>query len=492
MHATRKFLRWWHGDRVAQRVDANQLGDLAGEIPFGRTESAANVAVTGATGSGKTTTAYFDQIAMHAQAGDGAVILVPKVTDGDAVMRVLEMAGAIDRAIRVGPGSKACLNPLEWLCNRASKGGAVDFQIVRLLMQLTEVLDRGKSKGRDEDSYFRSYTERMLFFASACCRMAYGTVTFSDLLKFVTSLPATPEDIGKPQYLTGFAHTTVLGAVERAVSDYDRKVLNDVIDWVTGEFASLAEKPKSCVTTTATALLHRVVYGIPAELIGRRSTVNLETILHGAIFVIDVSPKEYFDEAILVQTVIKQFVQIVVEAHGGRSGRQVLLAIDEYPLFCVEADAGVMATSRASGLCWVIAFQTMPGLYAAFGGSEYAKHLVDAMMGNVNTIIATQSSCNVTNEWFCERIGKQTRYFATTSNSNAAYLRHSPWHPGPPQTQVSLSEQYDFLVHPFRMTQLRRGGPPHFIVDAVITRAGQPIGPNGEPYAFVTFKQWRL
>jgi hypothetical protein len=480
--------------RTAIRAGGPQpMGYLGGVIPYTADDAKANVLIAGPTGAGKTSGPYLSLVYDHLIAGHGASFCIAKARDADDLMKLIRRAGAEGRTIRIRPGGGVCVNPLEWFCSRASAGGAVDFDIVRFLMQLGETLDRRKgATGHGEDSYFKGFTERTLFFASACCRVAKGTVTFRDLLSFVTSLPASAEHAASEAFRTGFAGKTLLDAANKALTDYDRQVINDALDFVHVEYGNLAEKPKSCVVTSASKILHPTVYGIANELIGGRSTVNFETILKGAIFIWECSPKEYFEAGVLVQTAGKQLTQMVVEAGGGRSGVPVLLAIDEFPMFVVEEDAAAIATTRSAGLAWLMCVQTLPNLYAALGGGDKAKQLVDSLVGNVNTVIACQTTCPVTSLWLCDRIGKTPRYLVNCSNSAQAYLNDSFLCPGPPQTQVSLHSTLDHVVRPIELGGLKRGGPPAFKVGTLVTMSGRRIGPAGERHAWVEWNQWRL
>ena len=208
--AKRSFRNFLIGS-VAQRP----LGFFGGIIPYSAEDAKANILILGPTGVGKTTGPFYSILADFLRAGHGASITIAKSSDGDDLMKLVRRCGAENRTIRIRPGSGNCINPLQWLCSCAADGGTVDLAIVRLVMQLSETLDRRKGNaGHGEDSYFRGFSERTLFFASLCCRIAYGTVTFHDLLKFVTSLPGSPEHAVSDSFKAGFGGKTLLLAAE--------------------------------------------------------------------------------------------------------------------------------------------------------------------------------------------------------------------------------------------------------------------------------------
>ena len=151
-----------------------------------------------------------------------------------------------------------------------------------------------------------------------------------------------------------------------------------------------------------------------------------------------------------------------------------------------------IGTTRSAGLAWLTATQTLPNLYAALGGGDRAKQFVDAFVGNINTVIACQSTCPTTNNWICDRIGKQPRYLVNCSNRPrpTSMIRFSGRgrHKRTSASTARLTTSYA----PSELVGLRRGGPPAFKVGTLVTMSGRPIGPAGERHAWLEWDQWRL
>ena len=168
----------------------------------------------------------------------------------------------------------------------------------------------------------------------------------------------------------------------------------------------------------------------------------------------------------------------------------MFLVIDEAHLLATSSDQVFQTTARSSRTAVVYATQSISNYLAAFGG-EKSEAEVHSLLGNLQTQVFHQQADIKTNNYAAELIGRTKQYFM---NSNTSW--------GPVDwldvviggridtgSSAGMSEAYEFEIQPSVFTSLRQGGPPEWLVDAIVVRGGKRFQRTGRPWLPVTIRQ---
>ncbi len=145
---------------------------------------------------------------------------------------------------------------------------------------------------------------------------------------------------------------------------------------------------------------------------------------------------------------------------------------------------------RSLRVSFVLLSQSLPILCDALGGDKNAEVSVQALMSNLNLKIFCANGCAETNKMGAELIGQRREYMINSNNSGGDEDYFSVLcGTGSRHTSTGITESYQYEVPPQAFTQLRPGGPPHFVVDAILFRPGWPFKATGRNWMPVTFNQ---
>ena len=116
---------------------------------------------------------------------------------------------------------------------------------------------------------------------------------------------------------------------------------------------------------------------------------------------------------------------------------------------------------------------------------------VHSLLGNLQTQFFHQQVDTRTNQYAAELIGRTKQYFFNMNSNRGPSDLGSVLMGGRTDTGSSagMSESFEFEVQPSEFTRLRQGGPPHWLVDAIVVRGGKPFAATGRPWMPITIRQ---
>lgn len=476
--------------------------------------------VFGASGSGKTSGSMRTIIQALLRAGCGGMFLVGKTEDADILHKYAKEADRADSVIRFSGEGDERFNFLEHEHKRGGAGAGETFNMVAMLMRLVEVLE--KSAGDGNAAFWRNSCKVLLTHAINAVLTAYGTVELDALQKMVITAPTAATPTADPEWRKRSFCWQTLKAMEMApqgrVSHADQQA--SLRYWME-EHARLDEKTRSNIHASLTALLYPFLTGRMRELFTTRTTVVPEMTHYGAILIIDMPVLAWGDSGLLAMQLWKYaFQQAANRRVVDETSRPIFLIGDEYQLFCHAEDATFQSTCRSAKVCTLYATQSLPSLYLSMGKQgHHPEHSTHALLTNFHTKIFHANSCNVTNHYASELIGKGIQYrrsisqgtnqskgknwgnsrgYSYSSNAQSGGSRGSNFgsNYGGSTSQgsshsTSINEQIDYLVQPsFFVQGMKRGGEHNqYKVDALLFQSGMTFHGSRQHFMLAQFDQ---
>lgn len=448
--------------------------------------------IVGATGCGKSSGSFKNLALAFLAAGLGGLVLCVKKDEAANWRHYARMTGREDDLIVVTPDGPWKCNLLKYECDRPGAGAGQTENLNRILCSLSELGERGQ-RTTQNDGYFRNAQAKLQRSAIDLCKGAYGTVTLSDLHQVIVTAPQCPEDLQSETWRDrSFCLKTIHRGEQRSLPTEQRKDFEFAAHDLLGEFPYLADKTRSCIVSGVVSVIDVFLRGLLRNQFATETTFIPEMSLRGAIIVLDLSVKEHGEVGRFGQCLFKLIWQRAMERRDVEpNSPPVFLGADEFQEFCVSEDRIFQSTARSSRVCTLYATQNLPSLYATLGGGETGKQEADALLGNLQTKILHANGDTVTNEWAANLIGKSYQYRSSVGTGGAAatnlqmlvqpHLHRS--------LNATVSEQFDYDVPPQAFTELRMGGPPAFVSEAVVFQAGRQWGLTGKNFLKVLFPQ---
>lgn len=469
---------------LSQTLSHFESADTRGKIirvPWTFGHSFEGLFVSGATGSGKTSGTGRATARAMLRAGYGGLVLCAKADEPDLWERYAQEEGRTGDVLRFGPGRGLGFNFLDYEIGRGGVGGGLAMNAVEVLMQMAEV---GGAAKNNEDDTWQKAARHALENAMELCRLAGVSITMHRLYEVLTGPTETYQ-----QLVTQAEGRT-------SATDADREDLVAVRNYFEREWQPMADRQKSGVLMSITAVISPFQRGALRDLFTKETNVTPEDAFAGKIIVVDLPVKAFHEAGRMAAVVWKYLFQRAAERRtGGEHTRPLFLFADEAQLFVTSADAIFQTTARASRVATVYLTQNLPNLYAELGGDGRGKARVDSLLGNLQTKVFHQNACSVTNAWTAETIARVlVRRSGSSTNIGLEYgqAQGGNGRNGNASAGLSYSEQMDFEVSPREFMTLAKGGPEyHHVVTAILFGGGRQFPPANRVWLPIAYNQLR-
>ena len=459
----------WSLDSGLVRFGAAVGGQPVG-IPWTIRHACEGTAIFGATGSGKTSGSGQTIALSMLRAGFGGLVLCAKPDELRLWKRYAAATGRAGDLVVFSPESGAQFNFLDYELRRAGRGSGITENVVAVLMQCAEI---GGSGGQGSDAIWEKAMRQLLRNAVDLCHLSGSTLRMDLIHRIALSGPEVEELLEKARQrgneLTASARDD-LEAVKRYF----------LIEW-----ANMADRTRSGVIMSLTAICDPFLRGALRDLFCRETTVTPEDAQRGKIIVIDL-PVKTFNELGRYAAVVWKFLFQRAAERQEAPDRPMFLFADECQLFITSTDAVFQSTARSSRVATVYLTQNLPNLHAELAGSGAAgKARVDALLGNLQTKIFHQNSDPQTNQWAAETLARSLQSRGSTSGSVSMGQNGEP----KPQAGASRQEAWEFEVAPREFLRMAKGGPDFdFVVTGLLFQGGR-VFPNGRHWIEAAFTQ---
>lgn len=448
------------------------------------------VLAVGAVGSGKTSATLSAVVNAVGEHHMPAVIYCPKGDDRERWMRILTRHRAVDDILVVGPDGKHRVNFLEQVSRVPGADPATLAQMnAAAFDQFTQVAGRNQQQGFGDDGrYWHEAYTRLVRSMFHLFYLAGVLFTPADILRAVNNLPTgkqTRSNSWRSGYLAGLMRAAFFTCKENGWDDQ----FDAIDEYVCKEMAKLNSRTKTTVVSMVTGVCDGLVRGKAAMTLGTHSTLDLNAVIDRRQVILIDYPAELWGEAGRFITVgLLYLAKLAGRRREIRDDTPVFpLIADECQLIVTEDDFQHTAISRSARCPLVHGTQGYEQFWAMFGG-ETGRAKADVLTQNLGTVFCTRPTYQ-TAKVLSEQIGVE-RTRMRSSNVNFAEGYTSPldlmgFGGSPPQVSAGSSEQYQPILRPERLMEMRTFGGE---VDVLVYQPGRVFS-NGRSFIITPFKQ---
>ena len=455
--------------------------------------------VTGATGSGKSSGPGRRLGVSFLRAGFGGLVLTAKSDERAAWEEYMRESGRAEDLRVVGADATLRLNFLDYELNRKGEGAGLTENLVNLFSTCLEIASRGTSggDGREDSSYWRQATRQHIRNCVELLALAKGRISVPDLYRVAISAPTSRDLLRSEEWKSrSLCFSCLVEADKRNKTPRQAADFEIVADYFTVLWPTLAEKTRSVITSTFTAMADVLNRGLLRDLFCTDTNITPEATTEGKVILLDLPVKEFGEVGQLAQVLWKYVFQRSIERRDvAGNPRPVFLWADEAQHFLTSYDMQFQTTCRSSRVATVYLTQNVSNVYAALGGQEKGRAEAASLFANLNTKILLANGDPVTNDWAASLIGRSRQFLASGNSSRS---NEEGWELGfglnglgqPTNTSAGFSETFEFEVQPAAFTQLRTGGPSNqWEIDSIVFQNGRRFDATGKTWLPVTFGQ---
>jgi hypothetical protein len=302
---------------------------------------------------------------------------------------------------------------------------------------------------------------------------------------------ASPEQVQSLEWQRGSFCFQCLQAADKAPKNESQRADFDLaLTYFLNEWPALSSRTRSVVQSTLTSATDLLSRGAARDMLSS-PTPNISPAMcyDGAIVIADFPVLVYRDVGQLIQVILKFCWQ---RAHSRRdvaaNPRPTFIVADESHLLVVDADQTFQTTARSTRTAVVYATQSISTYLDAFGPQAEPK--VHTLLGNLQTQIYHQQTDIRTIQYTQEVIGRSRQFVMNGNSSRDGDGLAALFGGGESGSSSGFSEIYEFELQAGDLNSLAKGGPPHFLTEAIVYQGGRRF-PNGRTWLPVQLPQQR-
>ncbi len=456
------------------------------------------ILIVGTTGSGKSSGSGRTIAYSFLQAGFGGLVLCVKPDERRMWETYCGETGRLDDLVIFGPEEKWRFNFVNYELTRAGRGAGLVENIRKLIVNVAEIRNRnaGNSGGQDDGKYWEASGDQLLRNLLNLLMLARDGITISDLHELLLSAPKSKEMAASQEWRRGsMCFRCLAEANAKAKTPSQEKDFKVIEAYWLVHYPQLAEKTRSIIESTFTALVDVLNRGLLRDLFCEGTNLTPEAIEQGKIILIDLPVKEYMEVGQYAAAIWKYCCQQAFERRDlETSPRPLFIWQDEGQMFTLPSDMLFQCTARAFKVATVILTQNISNFYATMGGGQQSKSVVDSLFGNLNLKILHANSDSATNQWAADLIGRKSKFMMSSNQGHDGDDFFSTLAGmGSPHASHGMSEQLQYELEPsFFGSELRTGGAQNdYLVDAILYSKAVCQSTTGRPWSHVTFVQSR-
>lgn len=370
--------------------------------------------ISGDSGSGKSSGSGATIRRALLKSGAGALILVAKPEEAEAVRKDCHATGRLSSLIEVDGQNGLAFNFLRY--EMARLGGDGINSVVECLLRVMEAARvASATPGKDGEQFWTDTTRMLLRHSLPVILAATGNVSIPNIIEFVRTAPRSPEEIRDEEWQKrSFFYLTLMKAEHRLSPDVGKKIISY---WL-NEYCVLDAKTRGNIVSSLTTTLDRFNHGWMARTFCSGTTFVPELCNHGAIILLNMPALTLNEDGVIAQILLKFIWQRTMLSRNAlpkvQRERLVFLWIDEYQTFASSYDPQFLSACRASMVATVLLTQSLPTLYASMP-SENARDKVDHLIGMCATKVMHATSCTHTARWAADMLGRTLHRRANSS-----------------------------------------------------------------------------
>lgn len=479
--------------RKAFARNYSNVKDILDKLGLTELDLCSHLFFTGQTGSGKTSLLRLILQAYLWRVSPGAIHCCVKADEADWICKLVQSTHMRDRLIRFIPGVST-FNVAGYECSR--RPGGTPASLTRLLLRLNDQLHRSTGNN-NEQSFWRNLFFDYMHYAATVAWLAHGSkMTLEHIHQIITTCPTSPQDAASDSFEDTHCWKMLHIAEANVRTDGDIRALKRAAEFMLKTQPNLGSKARSAgVQECCSVLSVFMLSPFYESFCVAESTFVPELALNQYYVVLDAPILVHQDSGRLCQSLITMMT-IDAALRQQVPNYFTLIIRDEYQLLVSDPLYETLAHSvaRSHGLSFWSSVQNLPLLQSSFGGDMKAEQEMKGLLANYITKFVLANSCmDVTNKFFSTMFGEHKEQFHNYSEQSQQQ-QQSPGSVfdamfGPSGYQFGASESYAPRVPPDRFLHLRRGGPPHYLIDAYMTQGGRVFAETGLPYKLITVSQ---
>jgi hypothetical protein len=416
-------------------------------------DALSGLVILGNNGSGKTTSSGRIVAQSFLRANLGGLILCAKTDEATRFVKYAKAMGR-ERDLRVfGVDEPYRFNFISYEAERTN------VQVESLVHMLVTIATgrRTEAKG-DEATFWKPQKLKFLRNCITLLLMAGESVDLVSIYKILSSAPQDLDQVDKRSWQDkSYLYHLLIKADQKSPHHPELPMVKTY--WLT-EWAKLNPKTRGTVEADLTGLLDPLTRGALGELFSGQSNLTPDDVLGGRLVVVNIPEREHYEAARYCALIWMQMLERTVDRREFRAGedRPIFIWIDEAQLYAHETDPFFQATCRSKGCAVVRICQNYPLLRVAYG----SKDVVDSLLENHVSKILHRND-GETNEWAARLIGKHIDVRHSISRNGTS---------GSDQ-QISASEHEVDSCPTSEFINLRSGGPPDWLAEAVLFQSGR-------------------
>jgi hypothetical protein len=451
---------------------------------FTRRHLLQSVLVLGISGSGKSSGPLLALArGIFADANIGGVINESKPEETEFWTEREKESPTPDRLIPFGPGYPARFNFLEFL----TELGADSRELAAAIMTLEEAIANVNPGEGGEQRFFERAKAEHLETAIEVIRLAKGTVSASDIERFISTAAYTPEELTTEKWRNDFQNQCFKQAYAKEKTDVQKFDFQHAWETWIGAFPRLAEKTRSSIVADMKGVLHVFCSGVVRELLGTTTNVTPKVTAEGRFIDVRMWITKYGASGAFVNGAIKLANQKYVLWRKAQKGDAINVnIIDEYQSHITPPDPDYLAQCRSHLGCMLVLTQSVHAIYSAMRGKT-GEHQAKSLLSNFGSKLFMTVDAE-TAEWAVSHLGKHLDIFTGGSTKEGDTLADELFHGS--EYTANFSESFTEVLQPRALLGgLRTGGPRcGFYVDGILIRNSEWFA-DGSNHLFCSFSQ---
>jgi hypothetical protein len=461
------------------------------------------VQIFGGPGSGKTSSSWKLWKRVALLDGHGMLELTCKENAVKHALEMAELCGRSKDVIHVKIGTHVFRFIQDAIKHHGSGKGVVE-QIIERLDEAAHIANR-KHSGAPSDEFWVNSKKQLMRDGTFVDMLANdGELSLLRLLDYIQTLPTNPGSLESPE------HHSILKALtiaEKKCPENRRGELGLAKSFFTKEIINVGDRCRSSIQITASVALNPLLrYPLVDLFDGDGIEIDPEEcIRENKIVILDVPSKVYGETVSKIAGCIFKlaFQQAVHRRWSKHTGDPDELApfgifADESHYFISESDLKFVDTCRETRGYIFYATQNLPGYEHELGATPQAKKIVETLLANLGIIIGHQNPDNGkdgTNQWLCERIGKEWAWVRSLSPVHNQDHENVGEFGRQDEFQHGFNQQQIYQFYPDIFLSLQCGtnasNPPNE-VEAVVFNNGKVMKHNGKRALVCAFSQFNF
>jgi hypothetical protein len=375
----------------------------------------------GGVGSGKSSSARVVAGA-YLRAGFGGCVTVSKFEDIAMWQRYAQESGRAN-SLLLFDGENEAFNFLDYLMSvHGMDGIGTVTDCIMRVVDMARSVNPTASKGGGE-AFWDDTSRSSLRYSLPVLFSAYGTLTVPDIINFISTAPASFQEINNPDVQRrSFMYQTMKRAMLQPKVPVAASVMRNISDFWSQRWVATPDKTKGNIVATITAALDRFNHGRLNRAFCGKTTLVPELTFHGAVIVLAMPTLTWNEDGIIAQQLFKDLWQRAVLSRNGleekHQERFLFGWSDEAQEVVTSYDGPFLSLCRGSKCAMTYLTQSLPNYYSKMrGGNPHDD--AHTLAGKFTTHVFCSNACPETNEFAARMIGKVITRRSTYNNGTS-------------------------------------------------------------------------